>query len=305
MNNNVASSKIRQLAYELRIENAMSRDIITVGPDDVIRDVRHLLKDNRISGLPVVKDDMLVGIISIENFIKCITGGGTDIRVKDNMTSDVVSVYANEPLINGIRKLEQLGYGRFPVLEPETGNLVGILTKGDIVRCLLRKLETDYQEEEIFKYKPSQVFEDLKSDRTSIVFRYEVQGGNYRGAGEQSGHLKANLVKLGIHPKITRRVAIASCEAEMNIVLFTDGGDLVANVEATEIRVNAIDQGPGIPDIERAMHPGFSTAPDWVREMGFGAGMGLPNIQECADTMSIDSKVGKGTNLEFVVETRE
>ncbi|MCK5571212.1 MAG: CBS domain-containing protein [Bacteroidetes bacterium] len=304
MNNRVTSLKIRQLAYELRIENAMSRDVITVGPDDVISDVRNMLKDNRISGLPVVKGDTLVGIISIENFIKCIMGGGTDNRVKDNMTSDVKCVYANEPLIDGIRKLEQFGYGRFPVLEPETGNLVGILTKGDIVRCLLRRLETDYQEGEISSYRASHIFEDMQSDRTSIVFRYKVQGGNYRAAGEQSGYLKSNLVKLGVHPKITRRVAIASCEAEMNIVIFTDGGELLANIEENEITVNAVDHGPGIPDIERAMHPGFSTAPDWVREMGFGAGMGLPNIQECSDTMRIDSKVGEGTNVEFVVKTR-
>jgi anti-sigma regulatory factor (Ser/Thr protein kinase) len=87
----------------------------------------------------------------------------------------------------------------------------------------------------------------------------------------------------------------------MNIIIFTDGGEIVVRVEEEKIRVNAIDNGPGIPDIEKAMQPGFSTAPDWVREMGFGAGMGLPNIKNCTDEMNIDSKPGKGINLEFIV----
>jgi anti-sigma regulatory factor (Ser/Thr protein kinase) len=87
----------------------------------------------------------------------------------------------------------------------------------------------------------------------------------------------------------------------MNIIIFTEGGEITACVEKDKITVNAIDSGPGIPDIEKAMRQGYSTAPDWVRDMGFGAGMGLPNIKNCSDEMKIDSKPGKGTNLEFVV----
>jgi anti-sigma regulatory factor (Ser/Thr protein kinase) len=87
----------------------------------------------------------------------------------------------------------------------------------------------------------------------------------------------------------------------MNIIIFTEGGEITACVEEDKITVNAIDRGPGILDIEKAMQPGYSTAPDWVRDMGFGAGMGLPNIKNCSDEMKIDSKPDKGTNLEFVV----
>ena len=94
---------------------------------------------------------------------------------------------------------------------------------------------------------------------------------------------------------------MATCEAEMNIIVFTDGGEITINLEEETIRVTAIDDGPGIPDIEKAMKPGFSTAPDWVREMGFGAGMGLPNIKNCSDEMHIESTPDKGTHLEFVV----
>ena len=87
----------------------------------------------------------------------------------------------------------------------------------------------------------------------------------------------------------------------MNLVVFTEGGRVTVEVEPELIRLKVEDGGPGIPDIEKAMQPGFSTAPDWVRELGFGAGMGLPNIRKCADRMRLDSTVGKGTRLEVEI----
>jgi anti-sigma regulatory factor (Ser/Thr protein kinase) len=179
-----------------------------------------------------------------------------------------------------------------------------MITKGDIIKCLLKKLEIDYHQEEIQRYRASHIFEDITSDETRVILKHKIKGGDYKVAGEQSGYLKINLLRLGIPPKITRRVVIAACEAEMNIIIFTSGGELIASVEEDRIKVNAIDKGPGIPDIEKAMQPGFSTAPDWVRDIGFGAGMGLPNIKECADDMKIKTTVGKGTNLEFIVELK-
>ncbi len=303
MNNKESSLIIRELAYELKIEDAMSGNIITVTPNDTISDVRKLLKDKRISGLPVVDDDKIVGIISLENFIKCIMNGEIDKKVKESMTSRIKFLYSDEPLIHAIRKFEKYRYGRFPIIEHNSGKLVGIITKGDIIKCLLKKLEMDYHQEEISRYRASHIFDDIKSDKTTIKFKYKIKGGDYKVAGEQSGYLKINLLRLGIHPKISRKVTIAACEAEMNIIIFTEGGELEVGVEKNRIKVNAIDKGPGIPDIKKAMHPGFSTAPDWVREMGFGAGMGLPNIKKCSDEMNIDTKVGKGTNLEFIINT--
>jgi CBS domain-containing protein/anti-sigma regulatory factor (Ser/Thr protein kinase) len=301
MKNEASALKIQELGYELKIEDAMSKDIVSVAPDNTMTDVRKILKEKRISGLPVVDNDKLLGMINLENFIKCIINGGIDKRVKDNMSTDIKYVFNDELLVTAISKFEKFGYGRFPVLERNTKRLIGIITKGDIIKCLLKKLEVDYQSDEISKYRASHIFEDTKSDRTTITLRYKIEGGNYNTAGEQSGYLKVNLLRLGIPPKISRRVVIASCEAEMNIIIFTEGGELIVNVEESKIKVNAIDKGPGIQDIKMAMQPGFSTASDWVREMGFGAGMGLSNIEECSDKMSINSKVGEGTNLEFIV----
>jgi len=132
---------------------------------------------------------------------------------------------------------------------------------------------------------------------------YCIKGGNFDHAGEASSQLKRNLHALGISPDFARRICIASYEAEMNLVVFTEGGELVACVEPRKVTINAVDIGPGIPDIELAMQPGYSTAPDWVRELGFGAGMGLPNIKKCSDEMKLESKVGVGTNLQFTVHT--
>jgi anti-sigma regulatory factor (Ser/Thr protein kinase)/predicted transcriptional regulator len=283
----------------------MSPDVISVRPTDTMTEVRKLLLDNRISGLPVVEHEKLTGIISLDNFITCIMYGRMNETVSDHMTVEVVSFYPDEPLIHAINKFEKLGYGRFPVLDRNTKKLVGIITKGDIIKCLLKKLETNYHEEEIHKYRASHIFEDINSDQTRLILRHNITGGNHKHAGEQSGYLKTNLLRLGIPPQIVRRIVIASCEAEMNIIIFTEGGEIAACVEEDKITVNAIDHGPGIPDIEKALQPGFSTAPDWVRDMGFGAGMGLPNIKNCSDEMRIDSKPGEGTNVEFVVFLRK
>lgn len=106
---------------------------------------------------------------------------------------------------------------------------------------------------------------------------------------------------MGNTPKTARRVAIAVYEAEMNLIFFTDGGRINARIEPGIIRLDVKDDGPGIADIEKAMKPGFSTAPDWVRELGFGAGMGLCNIKTCADKMNLTSVSGKGTRLEIKI----
>jgi predicted transcriptional regulator/anti-sigma regulatory factor (Ser/Thr protein kinase) len=294
-------SKIQELAYEFKVKEAMSGDAITAAPHDTMKDVRKVLQEKRISGLPVIDRGKMVGMISIDNFIDCIMSGGIDETVKDNMTTKVESLHNDEPLIHAISKFDKLGYGRFPVLEHSTGELVGVITKGDIIKYLLKKLEINYHEEEIHRYRASHIFEDIKSDKTSLTLKYKITGGDYKYAGKQSGYLKVNLLRLGIPPQVARQIIVACCEAEMNIIIFTPGGEIVVCIEEERIRVNAIDNGPGIQDIEKAMQPGFSTAPDWVREMGFGAGMGLPNIKNCTDEMSIDSKSGKGTNVEFIV----
>lgn len=301
MENNSTDLIIQELGYELKIGDAMTKDPFVVTPNTMMSEVRVLLKEKRISGLPVVENESLVGIVSVENLIKCLLESCDDKMVGANMTATIETLYEDESVRYAIGRFEQSGYGRFPVISRDSQHIVGILTKGDIIKCMLRKLEQDLHKDEISRYRARHIFEDIKSDQTSITFRYNVKGGDYNIAGQQSGYLKKNLLRLGIFPDLSRRVAIAACEAEMNIIIFTDGGELVVCVDEDKIQVNAIDRGPGISDIDKAMETGYSTAPDWVREIGFGAGMGLPNIKKNSDEMLIDTQIGKGTNLKFMV----
>ena len=305
MSDIVRTSKIQELAYGSKVEDAMTKDVVAVAPDDTMVDVWMKLRDNRISGLPVVSEGNLIGIISVEDFIKCIITGRKGEQVKDNMTTHLEFIYSDEPLIHVIKKFEKYRFGRFPVKERDTKKLVGMITKGDIIHCLLTRFEKDYYEEEAQKNKMNDIFKDIKADKTTIILKYNVKGKEFKKAGEKSSFLKNALLRLGIATEITRRIVIASMETEMNIIIFTDGGEITIWVEEDKIKVNAVDSGPGIPDVEKAMLPGYSTAPDWVREMGFGAGMGLPNIKNCTDEMKIDSKIGKGTNLEFIVNMKK
>ncbi|MEA3339163.1 MAG: CBS domain-containing protein [Chloroflexota bacterium] len=296
-------TKLQALAYELNIGQAMTRDVITVSPDSTITEFTEVLRTNRISGTPVVEQGRMVGIISIENLIKAMAAGETDVVVREKMTIEPVTLYADEPLVHAVGKFSQLGFGRFPVID-RAGELVGIITQGDIARAMLKRLEVDYHEEELHRYRASHIFEDIIADQVGLVFGYRVAAGDINQAGEASSGLKKTLSRLGIPPQVIRRVAVATYEAEMNMVIFTDGGEIIAEVRPDRIKVEFLDKGPGIPDIEQAMQPGFSTAPSWVREMGFGAGMGLPNIKNCSDEMNLESKVGVGTHLEIVIYTQ-
>jgi len=293
-------TKLQELAYELRVGQAMTTQVVTVTPETTMAEFREVLRANRISGTPVVEGGRMVGIISIEDLIKALAAGESEATVGEKMTPDPAVLYEDEPLIHAVSKFSRLGYGRFPVVNRE-GDLVGIIVQGDIVRALLRRLEVEYHEEEIHRYRASHIFEDIIADQITLVFRYRVAGGDFHRAGEASSKLKRTLTRLGIHPHAVRRVAIASYEAEMNLVIYTEGGEITAEVQPDQVRIEVTDDGPGIPDVEKAMEPGFSTAPEWVREMGFGAGMGLPNIQNCADEMKMESEVGVGTRLEIVI----
>lgn len=297
-------TKVQELAYELKVEQAMTRDIVKVHPKDRIGELREILRVNRISGTPVVENGKLVGMISIEDFINCLASGEMEASIEQKMTRKVETLCADEPLIHAVNKFNKHGFGRFPVIERSNGTLVGIITKSDIIKTLLKELEMNYHEEEIHRYRASHIFEDIIADKTTLVFEYNITGQDFQRAGESASGLKKSLIRLGIHPQILRRVAIATYEAEMNIVIFTSGGHITAYVKPDEIRVEAIDAGPGIPDVEQAMQPGFSTASLRVQELGFGAGMGLPNIKKCSDKMNMDSVVGKGTKLEVIIYTQ-
>ena len=295
------TTRIQELIYELKVSDVMTTNVISLQPTTPMGEMRDVLRRHRISGLPVVEGERLAGVASIEDFIRWLVDGKPDCLVADRMTRDVKTVFEDELLIHAVNKLEQYGFGRFPVCSRTTGDLVGVITKGDVIEGLLKKLDVDYREAEKRGARSQHVFEDIVADRSFLVFEYDIDGSDFARAGSCASGLKTTLLRLGFPPEFVRRAAIATYEAEMNIIVHAGGGGLSARVTPSRIRVEAVDDGPGIEDIGRAMQAGYSTAPDWVRELGFGAGMGLNNIQQCSDGMRLESEMGEGTRLEFEI----
>ena len=132
-------------------------------------------------------------------------------------------------------------------------------------------------------------------------FEYKIEAGNFTNAGDASSGFKKILKQLNVDPQIIKRIVVSMYEGEVNIVAHSNGGKAICDVDTSRVLIQLIDIGPGIPDIEKAMQAGFSTASAKVREMGFGAGMGLQNIKNNSDILNIQSEVGVGTCVEIIV----
>ena len=134
-----------------------------------------------------------------------------------------------------------------------------------------------------------------------MTFKYTVSPDDFTRAGEASSNVKNKLKQIGVPPAIVRKVAIAMYEGEINMVIHANGGEITVLLSPTDITMILKDTGPGIPDVEKAMQAGYSTAPDNIRNLGFGAGMGLPNMKKYSDEMTIDTEIGVGTTVTMVI----
>jgi CBS domain-containing protein/anti-sigma regulatory factor (Ser/Thr protein kinase) len=281
-------TRIEELSYELRIKDVMSSDVYAVAPNMSMAEVMDLFRKHRFSGMPVVSQGELAGIISIEDLIRCLQKGDLQAEVVSYMTPRVITVNDYDPVVKALEKFEQTRVGRLAVVDAD-GKLTGIITKGDITRGLLRTLNTRFQEEEVRRYRASHLFEDIVSDRTSLILRYYTKPREFKRGGIASSNFKG-LCSLGSHAQLARRCGIAIYEAEMNLIIHAnDVGYIRVEIEPHQITMKVSDNGPGIENIDLALKPGFSTASEEVREMGFGAGMGLPNIQRC---LIIGNRIG-------------
>ncbi|WP_245561184.1 ATP-binding protein [Desulfoscipio gibsoniae] len=133
---------------------------------------------------------------------------------------------------------------------------------------------------------------------------FSVQGMDFNRAGEAAAQIKKALQLVGMHVDTVRRAVIVAYEAELNIVIHARQGRLAAYIHPDRVEIEAVDEGPGIPDISQAMREGYSTAPDHIRKMGFGAGMGLPNIKKSASHMQLTSEVNVGTRLTAIINNQ-
>lgn len=288
---------------EFRVGQVMTREVIAVTPSTALLTVKEIMRQRRISGVPVVDEDgNLVGVFSIEDLLHAFEQGAVNATVGERMSTQIITIRETDSVDTAMLKFQQTGVGRLPVVNA-WGQLVGILTKGDITRGLLNEVQAETQDEEIARYRASHIFRDVESDDTSLILRYKVAPRDFTHGGQASSRIKRALMRLGADPQIVRRAAIASYEAEMNLIIHTDHGGLItAEVDAAQLKLTVEDDGPGIADVRRALEEhGYSTTPPEIRKMGFGGGMGLKNIRKCADQMRLTSELGRGTTLEITI----
>lgn len=279
-----------ELLYKLRVRDVMARKLVTIRRDAPMRELKTLMQARRVSGVPVVEDKRLFGIVSIEDLIQALESNRMDEPVSHFMAANVVTVEEDMPLSIVLSTFNKYEFRRFPVLNARN-EAVGIVTARSINTRLLVELFRELARiENQFVLTPAE-------SATCYFKTFRIAKSDFENAGKAATEIKNTLQKRGLDPKIIRRVAIAAYELEMNLVVHSDGGTLTLRVDEGEVQIIAKDQGPGIADVNLAMQEGWTTANAWVKSLGFGAGMGLPNVQRVSDEFHIASEPGAGTTV--------
>ena len=279
-----------ELLYKLRVRDVMARNLVTIRRDATMRELKTLMQSRRVSGVPVVEDQRLFGIVSIEDLIQALESNRMDEPVSHFMAANVVTVEEDMPLSIVLSTFNKYEFRRFPVLNARN-EAVGIVTARSINTRLLVELFR-----ELARIENQYVIPPSESP-TCYFKSFRIAKSDFENAGKAATEIKNTLQKRGIDPKIIRRVSIAAYELEMNLVVHSDGGTLTFRADEDEIQLIAKDQGPGIPDVNLAMQEGWTTANEWVKSLGFGAGMGLPNAKRVSDEFHIASELGAGTTV--------
>ncbi len=283
------------LVYELRVRDAMTKEPVTAGPTDTMRTIQHLMKTHRFSGVPITQNGCLLGIVTIEDIINALDKGHINEPTERWMARDPVTLRDHYSLVRAVAEFDRYGFGRFPVVDG-SDKLVGIITRGDITDCLVHHLER--RAEEAVAHEAVLMAERAADEKARrVVVRTQIKSGDFDSAGKVSQRMRQVLRERGIDPDVRRRAAIIAYEAETNIIIHTIGGQITATILPDKVVIDAIDEGPGIENVDLALREGWSTAGPLARELGFGAGMGLPNIKRCSDVFEIKSEMGRGTHL--------
>ncbi len=255
------------------------------------------MREHAITAVPILEGERLLGIVSIGDIIQALDSGTMERPAAEVMTNSVVTLDEDMPLSFAVTYFDRYKYGRFPVLAV-SGKLSGIITASDVLRRLLIALneEISRMEQRIAGRQPPS-----EGPLPSMELSFGSAPLDFAKAGSISARFKKALTEKDCPPAIARRVAVASYELELNQVIHSSGGIMRMRVFEDTIEILAQDEGPGIPDLDLAMREGYSTANEWVRSLGFGAGMGLPNVKRVADDFSIESPPGKGTIVRALI----
>jgi CBS domain-containing protein/anti-sigma regulatory factor (Ser/Thr protein kinase) len=286
-------SVVLELIYQLKIKDVMTTAVITAYRTDTLRHIQAIMKENYITGIPITDGRKLLGLVSIDDIVTALDGGWINAPAEEKMTRDLIVLEEDMPLSFAISYLNKYRYGRYPVVN-KNRELVGILTSNDVIRTLLVEMNR-----EVLRLEKISHINDFSAGYSEMEFttnRYD-----FELAGRASTEIKKALKKHSIDPALIRRVAIASYELEINQVVHSNGGTISCSIQPDKVIVIASDTGPGIADVNQALREGFSTANEWIRSLGFGAGMGLANTKRVSDEFTISSEIGKGTTVRSVV----
>ncbi len=286
---------VLELIFRLKIKDVMTRRLLTAQPSTPLRVIQGVMKENGITGVPITEGNRLLGMISMDDILRALDDGYIEAPAERWMTRNLIVLEDDMPLFFGISYLDKYKFGRFPVLSKEK-ELVGILTSRDVIVALLIEVNKHVEqlEEEV-------AHEAAAGAPEAGTYReYATRTFDFENAGKASLEIRKILKEAGLDPKLIRRVAVAAYELELNQVVHSSGGTIAFHWKNDAITVTAKDGGPGIPDVEAAMEEGFSTATEWVRSLGFGAGMGLPNARRVADEFDINSGE-EGTTVRVIM----
>jgi CBS domain-containing protein len=287
-------SAVLELIYQLKIKDVMVNAVITADRTDSMRYIQTLMRENYITGVPITEGGILVGIVSIDDIVTALDKGYIDCPADERMTRDVIVLEDDMPLSFAISYLNKYRYGRFPVVNKKK-ELVGIITSKDVIGSLLVEMNREVLRLEKIHQK------DMGATPAYSEMEFSTVKYDFELAGRASTEIKKALKARSIDPKIIRRVAIASYELEINQVVHSNGGTISCSIQPDKVIIVAADTGPGIADVNLALQEGWSTANEWIRSLGFGAGMGLANTKRVSDEFSINSALASGTTVRSVV----
>lgn len=282
-----------ELIYATPIRDVMSKEPITVTRRDTMRTAQNLMRTNGITGLPVAENKRLFGIVSIHDLISAMQVEQMDTAVERLMSTKVITLEDEMPLSMAISYFSKYPYGRFPVLNARQ-ELSGIITVRDINVALINRLMQDVTRFE--SMMEADITPGLELTRVFHTRRHDFEHG-----GQASTAIRKHLSEHHIDRRLIKRVAIASYELEMNQVVHSIGGTTSYKITPQRVEILVQDRGPGIEDVEKALTEGFTTANDWIKSLGFGAGLGLPNAKRVSDEFYIHSKLGVGTTVKAVI----
>ncbi|HCM26425.1 MAG: histidine kinase [Treponema sp. GWB1_62_6] len=293
-------SMVLELIYQLKIKDVMTGALITAKRGDSLRHIQGIMRDNYITGLPIAENLRLLGIVSIDDIVTALDKGYIDESAEMHMTRNVIVLEDDMPLSFAISYLNKFRFGRFPVLN-KNRELVGIITSKDVIKALLVEMNREVLKlEETQRMNHAAPANDGATELEFSTTRYD-----FEAAGHASTEIKKALKGLELDPKLVRRIAVACYELEINQVVHSYGGTIRCSIRGDTVTIVAADSGPGIPNLDLALQEGWSTANEWIRSLGFGAGMGLTNTKRVSDEFFIESEVGTGTTVRSVIRIGE